>query len=63
MTLSTLQVPNANTSPRMYRGDSQGSRKGTDSMVVKVARDEDFQQQIGSHQWFDLVDPEKVKWS
>lgn len=29
-------------------------------MCVKVARDQDFQEQVGSSQWFDLMDPEKV---
>ncbi len=29
--------------------------------IIKVARDEDFKQQIGTHQFFDLVDNDKVK--
>ncbi len=28
--------------------------------IIKVARDQDFTQQIGSHQFFDLVDHDKV---
>ena len=33
----------------------------TNSRVkVCVTRDQDFQDQVGSHQWFDLVNPEKV---
>ncbi len=28
--------------------------------IIKVARDEDFKQQIGTHQFFDLVDNDKV---
>ncbi len=29
--------------------------------IIKVARDEDFKHQIGTHQFFDLVDIDKVK--
>ena len=28
--------------------------------IIKVAQDEDFKQQIGTHQFFDLVDNDKV---
>lgn len=31
-------------------------------MKVCVAQDQDFQDQIGSHLWFDLMDPEKVSF-
>lgn len=41
--------------PAPDTGGSQNSR-----VKVCVAQDQDFQDQIGSHQWFDLVNPEKV---
>lgn len=41
--------------PAHTGGVSQGSR-----VKVCVARDGDFQDQIGCQQWFDLVNPEKV---
>ena len=41
--------------PAPMTSGSQGSR-----VKVCVARDQDFQDQIGSQQWFDLVNPEKV---
>ncbi|DBA66805.1 TPA: hypothetical protein ACH3X2_001945 [Trebouxia sp. C0005] len=47
-------------SPHMQRAPSQASHKRQDSMCIKVARDQDFQDQIGSNQWFDMMDPTKV---
>ena len=47
-------------SPHMQRAPSQASYKRQDSMCIKVARDQDFQDQIGANQWFDMMDPMKV---
>ena len=38
-----------------YRPPAPNSR-----VKVCVTQDQDFHDQIGSHQWFDLVNPEKV---
>ncbi|KAL3135524.1 hypothetical protein ABBQ38_006004 [Trebouxia sp. C0009 RCD-2024] len=56
----TTRPSSANSSIDDYRPPAPGSSQGS-RMKVCVARDQDFQDQIGSHQWFDLMDPEKVK--
>ncbi|KAL3158692.1 hypothetical protein ABBQ32_011433 [Trebouxia sp. C0010 RCD-2024] len=56
----TARPSSANSSRNDYRPPAPGSSQGG-RMKVCVARDQDFQDQIGSHQWFDLMDPEKVK--
>ena len=44
-----------------YRPPAPNTSGSQNSRVkVCVARDQDFQDQIGSHQWFDLVNPGKV---
>ncbi|KAL0044763.1 hypothetical protein WJX82_008656 [Trebouxia sp. C0006] len=47
-------------SPHMQRAPSQASHKRQDIMCIKVAREQDFQDQIGANQWFDMMDPVKV---
>ena len=48
----------SNASPHTQRPQANQQRQS--SLCIKVARDQDFQDQIGSHQWFDLMDPNKV---
>ena len=56
-----LQPSSGNSSTHNYNANAQTARPDHSSRLkVCVARDEDFHDQIGSHQWFDLMDPEKV---
>ena len=56
-----LQPSSANSSAHHYKAPAQISSGGQSSRIkICIARDQDFADQIGSHQWFDMMDPEKV---
>ena len=43
-----------------HRPPAQPTGGSRSRMKVRVARDQHFEDQIGHHQWFDLMNPEKV---
>ena len=56
-----LQPSSGNSSTHNYNAKAQSANSDHNSRIkVCVARDQDFHDQIGSQQWFDLMDPEKV---